>query len=130
MPQTQLVFFREASGRVPALEWLRNLKAADERGFLQCAARLKLLGSYGHELRRPAVDLLRDGIYELRARSGMVRYRILYFFYGRNTIVLDHAMIKKTAAVPQVDIEVALRRKRNFENDPALHSFYGELQDG
>ncbi|MEH1871881.1 type II toxin-antitoxin system RelE/ParE family toxin [Nostoc sp.] len=41
---------------------------------------MEQLAEYGFELRRPAADLLRDGIYELRAKHVRVQYRILYFF--------------------------------------------------
>jgi len=61
----------------------------------------------GHELRRPEADLLRDGIYELRARLGTVNYRILYFFHGRNVAVLAHAITKENE-IPVVEINRAV----------------------
>jgi len=54
-------------------------------------------------------------------RSGRVHYRILYFFHGRGVAVLVHALIKE-GAVPDQDIERALRRKRDFEARPERHT--------
>ena len=74
----------------------------------------------GHELRRPHADMLRDGIYELRARRGHVNYRMLYFFHGRDVAVVAHGLIKEKA-VPPADIERAIERKRRYEQNPEKH---------
>ena len=77
---------------------------------------------WGHELRRPEADLLRDGIYELRVRLGTANYRMLYFFHGRIAAVLAHGLIKETE-VPRRDIELAIRRKVNFASNPEQHTY-------
>jgi phage-related protein len=51
--------------------------------------RLDRLEELGHELRRPEVAYLRDGIYEVRAKHGGVSYRMLYFFHGRTAAVVS-----------------------------------------
>jgi phage-related protein len=79
MPQTDMVFYQDDDGHVPVLEWLRALQRRDRRAHAKCVARIQRLAAMGHELRRPEADYLRDGLYELRARRGRVRYRILYF---------------------------------------------------
>jgi phage-related protein len=81
-----------------------------------------LLSQFGHELRRRAADTLRDGIYELRAKEGHVQYRILYFFHGRNVAILAHSITKEDA-IPPLEIERALKRKREFEKDPEGHTY-------
>jgi len=90
-------------------------------------AAIERLADFGHELRRPFADFLRDGIYELRLRKGRVNYRILYFFHGRGLAILGHALTKEDK-VPEADIERALRRKKAFEADPAKHS-YSEAEE-
>lgn len=72
-------------------------------------------------MRRPEADYLRDGIYELRARMGSVNYRILYFFVGRDVLVLARALAKE-AEVPAADIERAIRHKEAFEANPDVHT--------
>ncbi len=82
----------------------------------------------GHELRRPEADLLRDGIYELRAKYGHVQYRVLYFFHGQTKAVLAHALTKKDK-VPTMEIDRAVRRKEAFLRDPETHS-HAQGDDG
>ena len=79
----------------------------------------------GHELRRPAADYLRDGIYELRAKQGHVQYRLLYFFRGRQVAILAHSLTKEDK-IPAVDIERAIKRKKLFEANPKQHTYENE----
>ena len=117
---TAIVLFRDDKGVAPFLEWFERLP---EKAKVQCRARLGLLADQGHELRRPAADYLRDGIYELRAKAGRVQYRMLYFFHGQRAVVISHGIIKQEAAVPSVEIERARRRKQAFEADPKRHTY-------
>ena len=72
--------------------------------------------------------MLRDGIYELRARLGTVNYRILYFFHGRNVAVLAHAITKENE-IPVGEINRAVERKRAFVASPTAHTFVGDIED-
>ena len=119
MPKTTVLFYREDPKIVPVLDWLDSLP---KRALDKCLVRIERLRGLGHELRRPEADLLRDGIHELRVRLGTVNYRILYFFHGRIAAVLAHGLIKENE-VPQRDIELAIRRKGNFESDPEQHTY-------
>jgi phage-related protein len=122
MPRTPLIFFKDDDGAVPVRDWLRELQQKQRRAFAKCVVRIRRLAELGHELRRPEADLLRDGIYELRARDGRVNYRILYFFHGRSAAILTHALTKENK-VSKSDIDRALRRKAMFESDPGAHSY-------
>lgn len=115
-----VVFYRETDRDVPLLEWLERLP---EKARLACLARIKLLKEFGHGLRRPNSDYLRDGIHELRAKAGGVNYRILYFFHGQEVVVASHGIVKQQAATPPIEIERARRRKRIFETDPQAHTY-------
>src|SRR5437899_2274973 len=117
MPVTRLILFRAADGTVPFLEWFGALppKAQDK-----CRVRLERLHQLGHELRRPEADFLRDGIYELRVGLQGINYRMLYFFHGREAVVVSHGIVKERV-VPPKEIELALRRKAQFELSPARH---------
>ena len=83
MPRTEVLFYQEADGRSPVVEWLKELRKMDTVAYQKCVAVVARLAEVGFELRRPTADLLRDGIYELRAKKGHVNYRLLYFFHGR-----------------------------------------------
>lgn len=129
MPQTEVIFYRDDDGTVPVLEWLQALKKHNRRAFAKCVVRLRRLAELGFDLRRPEADLLRDGIYELRAKLGHVQYRILYFFHGRLLAVVAHALTKKDK-VPDVDIDRAICRQRAFHSDPDSHThLQGDLGD-
>ncbi len=108
MPQTQVLVFREASGEVPFNEWIATLKKRNPKAYAKCLARIDLLSRHGNELRRPIVDYLRDGIYELRAKCGKVNYRMLYFFNGRNVAIISHGLTKEDK-VPDHDIDLAIQ---------------------
>ncbi|MDR9895903.1 type II toxin-antitoxin system RelE/ParE family toxin [Aetokthonos hydrillicola Thurmond2011] len=87
------------------------------------------MAALGYELRRPAADYLRDGIYEIRAKHIRMQYRILYFFHNQNVAILAHAITKEGAAVPPIDIERAIARKLLFEEDPEAHTYVEEEDD-
>ncbi|HNO79605.1 MAG TPA: type II toxin-antitoxin system RelE/ParE family toxin [Phycisphaerae bacterium] len=122
MPETDVLFYCDADGSAPVLEWLDELRRKDRRAFKKCEAAIELLAMRGYELRRPLADLLENGIYELRARVGRVNYRILYFFHGRNIAVLAHGLTKERA-IPPTDLNQAIERKRQFEANPDKHTY-------
>ena len=121
MPRTRVVIHREEDGSAPFVAWLlRQPAVAQDKVRL----RVKRLMELGHELRRPEADYLRDGIYELRATAGGVHYRVLYFFHGRVAAVLSQGIVKEQR-VPDREVDVAIRRKQEFERAPAKHTLEG-----
>jgi len=117
LPKTKVILYCEEDGSCPYLEWFEQLsvKAQDK-----CLVRVKRLGELGHELRRPEADLLRDGIYELRASLQGFHYRVLYFFHGTVAAIVSHGIVKESA-VPPKEIDRAIERKKRFEANPAKH---------
>jgi phage-related protein len=101
------------------LEWFEQLPAKAQD---KCFLRVERLRQMGHELRRPEADLLREGIYELRAGLRGVNYRILYFYYGAVAAVVSHGIVKESAIPPKA-IELALQRKKRFQLSPARHTY-------
>jgi phage-related protein len=121
MSITEVVFYAEDDGSAPALEWLDSLPEKVRDKFI---VRVERLAECGSELRRPEADLLRDGIYELRARHMHVNYRMLYFFCAGRA-VLSHGLTKEDE-VPFQDIERAVKRRVNFEASPDRHTYTEE----
>lgn len=119
MPEIRVVFYREADGSVPMLDWFNRL---DRRARAKCGWLIEQLQEQGHKLRRPHADYLRDKIYELRTRQGNVRYRMLYFFHGIAQAVISHGITKKTAEVPLIEIDRAIERKKKFEQNPQRYT--------
>lgn len=119
MPKTNVVFYKEDDGVIPFLDWLDEVP---EKAQVKCLVRLKRLEDLGRELRRPEADLLRDGIYELRVGLQGVHYRILYFFRGRDVVVVSHGLTKERR-VPPREIDMAIERRRKFEAEPERRAF-------
>lgn len=122
VPRTQVVFYQEAAGSVPVLDWLDTLPAKAQD---KCRVKIERLQDLGHELRRPEADLLRDGIYELRVGLQGINYRVLYFFHGKVAAVLAHGLAKERV-VPPREIDEAIKRKQRFEHDPGTHTYQEE----
>ena len=99
------------SGRVPALEFLRNQPKAvrAEGGWL-----LEQLQKHGNSLGRPIVGYLEDGICELRWQVERNEYRLLFFFSGRQIIVVTHGFSKKAKKVPRAEIEMARKMRAEW----------------
>lgn len=122
MPRVQVMYYRETDGTVPMVNWLHGIQ---KKPRIKCYERIERLCNFGHELRRPYSDTLRDGIHELRIRFQRVNYRILYFSYGNAAVVVTHGFTKETS-VPEKEIDRALELRRRFEADPKGHIFYWE----
>jgi phage-related protein len=125
MPKTRVIFFREDMRKAPVYDWLSDLRRTNAKAWVNCRVKIEMLAQHGHELRRPAADFLRDGIYELRAKQGRVQYRILYFFHGRNVAILAHSLAKEDK-VPVIDIERAISRMKLFMMNPKEHTYESE----
>ncbi len=117
MPQTRVLLYRDDDGSLPFVDWFEKLpKYAQDKVLV----RIERLRELGHELRRPEADMLRNGIYELRATARGVHYRVLYFFHGRLAAVVAHGLVKEQE-VPDRDLTLAIRRKGRFEANPERH---------
>src|SRR6266852_1301548 len=116
VPQSELIFYKEG-GTVLFDEWLLTIPA---KVRTKCLFYVNQLRTQGHELRRPVADFLRDGIYELRPTHQGVNYRILYFFSGKDIVVISHGISKK-AEVPAVEIDRTIGRKKKYEANPKVH---------
>jgi phage-related protein len=126
LPPVRIVFFRDARGGLPVLEWLRTLRFRDPGLYARASFLIRELAAQGYEMRRPYADYLGQGLYELRFRSGHVQIRILYFFHGREAVVLS-SVLRKEERIPPIELGRAAQRKREFELDPAEHSHEEDL---
>jgi hypothetical protein len=116
MPQTVIRVYRASDQSVPLVDWLAELEESEPRAYRKCLAMILLLSEQGNELRRPYVDMLRDGIRELRCKVGNVNYRILFFYCGQHVVCLSHGLTKEDI-VPNAEIDTALKRKKLVERD-------------
>ena len=108
MPSTkqwEVIYYTDPRGVSPVREFIDNLPS--KRAQARILALIGLLEEKGIYLHRPYADLLEDGIHELRVRVSKLRYRVLYFFWQEEKIVLTHGFTKVTKRVPKREIERA-----------------------
>ena len=105
------VFFRTAAGNEPVREWLKGLPESERK---QIGADI-LAVQFGWPLGLPLVDSLGEGLWEIRTRLPNRIARTL-FFISDETIILLHGFIKKTRATPEQELNLARKRKRDYEN--------------
>ena len=106
----EIEYYETPDGKCPTKEFLDSLNKKKE---LPKAIRLiDLLSDMGYELRAPHCRHLEDGIYELRIIVENLQYRILYFYFYQDKIVLSHGL-RKEAKVPTAEIEKAKRHEKD-----------------
>ena len=106
-----LDFFEKDSKRCPTLEFVEQQPPDDQ---VRIKRSLTLLAELGNNLRRPDVDYLEDGLYELRVRVVKKQYRFIFFYHNQRIIVVTHGFLKKTSAVPQTEIKLAQTYRRIY----------------
>jgi phage-related protein len=102
------VYYETEEGQCPIQEFIDARKERDQAKILGWFA---LLETRGPHLPRPYADLLEDGIHELRITVSGDQVRCLYFFCYREFIILTHAFVKHTRAVPKSEIRRAQRSR-------------------
>lgn len=65
--------------------------------------------------RKPLVDFLEDGIWEIRSTLPNTIVRVLFAEVGGEMILL-HAFKKKTQKTPPEELKLAIKRKKIYEN--------------
>ncbi len=115
----KVIFYADHKANSPVRQWLQSLpKNIKGKAY----SRIVLLGEWGHKLQRPLAAYLEKGIYELRWKFQNTNYRILYFFHKQEAVILVHGLTKENK-IPQADLDLALKRKWEFEQDPLKHTF-------
>ncbi len=104
-----VVYYFDEKGRNPVWEFISKLPP-DERD--KCFEYIAYLEEMGEQIRRPVGDYLGDKLYELRPKQT----RIIYFFMLKEYAVLVHAFRKKTQAVPEREMRIAVRNMEEFVN--------------
>ena len=108
-------FFTTQSGREPVQEFIR---AEDQKARDKIYEVLTYLQTYGFHLPTPYLRRMSGTkhLWELRIKY-QKQYRIFLARIDEQTIVLLHAIIKKTQKTPQRDLELARRRLREVRRD-------------
>lgn len=109
--QYDIVFYQTERGEMPVLDFLYSLS---EKEQAKCSDYLTALAERGNTLPSNFVKRVEHGLWELRPEYGGTEFRFFYFTVIENTIIMLHAIKKKTQRIPRKDIELALKRKKEF----------------
>ena len=126
MPTAEIRLFREDDGSTPFVDWLAAIEKRNRKTYEKCRSYLQRLADFGHELRRPTADFLRNGVYELRINHLGVNYRILYGFVGQDIVLVSHG-ISKEKKVPAKEIDLAVERLAKYRSNPTKHTSTEEV---
>jgi phage-related protein len=106
------IFYRAISSDEPVREWLKGLSKADRQAIGEDIAYVQ----YKWPIGKPQVDHLRGPIWEVRSTIGNRIARVL-FAVEKSEMVLLHGFIKKTQQTNPADIELALKRLKDWNHD-------------
>ncbi len=119
MESKRVVFFKASNGMVPVFDWFCTLPTFVFRMFRTRFNRIELTGK-GND--RPRSAYLRDKIYEFRVSENGINYRALFFFHGTELVVVANGFSKKSAKVPDSEINRAIARRAQFIASPEAHT--------
>ena len=111
MPRFEVDFYEKENGEQPAKEFMLSL---GKKLRAKLADTIMILQDNGYELREPYSKHISEGIFELRAKQGSDKTRVMYFFYVDRHIILTNGFIKKTQKTPQSEIEKAKRYRSDY----------------
>jgi len=104
-------YYDAPNGTCQVKEFLDNLNKRNELPYVM--REINLLAEFGYNLRRPHCDILEDGIYELRIPIKNIQYRILYFYFYQDKIILSHGL-RKEKKVKTAEIEKAKKNRTEY----------------
>ncbi len=106
------IYYEDEKNSRPVEEFINGLESKTKAKVL---ARIEYLEGRWQELRRPYVDTLEEGLYEIRVIFSGNQVRVIYAYMFKDYIVLLHGIIKKTKEVPRDDMLKAKNRMNDFQ---------------
>ena len=108
-------FFKTASGTEPVREWLKDLDKDDSRvigGDIRTV-------EYGWPIGMPVCRSIKGyrDLWEVRSHISDGRIARVIFHISGGEMILLHGLIKKTQQTPQQDLELADKRRREYESN-------------
>lgn len=77
----------------------------------------EMIEDHGPNLGKPYTDSFGDGLFEVRAKGQEGIGRSLFCYTNGQTIIILHSFIKKTQKTPKKELDIALTRKKEINND-------------
>lgn len=106
----KLRLYQETSGKSPILEWLKDFNK-EERQIIDGSIKYT---QYSWPWKMPHVKPLGGGLMEIRIKLKNKQVRI-FFILDDSIIVLLHGFVKKTQKTPNNEMEIALKRAKQFK---------------
>ncbi len=110
-PRVDVVFYRTPAGSEVVRDWLKGLEKSDRAIIGQDLMRVQFQWPVGMPICRP----LTDGLWEVRSNLSSHRIARVFFCFTEGRLVALHGIVKKTQKTPPADLELARKRKREFE---------------
>ncbi|MFH0771767.1 MAG: type II toxin-antitoxin system RelE/ParE family toxin [Candidatus Omnitrophota bacterium] len=105
-----VVFYKTDTNSEPVREWLKSLPEEYRKTIGKDIKTLQ----YGWPLGMPLAKKLCDNIWEVRSKIRNIISRIL-FTLSDNKVVLLHGFIKKTRKTPEDDLDLAIKRMKQYK---------------
>ena len=105
-------FYKTAAGREVVAEFLDTLPPKDRAKVFRD---IDLLAEFAPDLHEPYTKHIDGPIWELRSKFSSNIYRIFYFIWRDNKLVLLHGFTKKTQKTPPREIQTAKIRLADYE---------------
>lgn len=106
-------FYCTKNGAEPIRIWLKSLDREDKKIIGEDIKTVQ----FGWPLGMPLVRSLSGGLWEVRSDLVGGRIARVIFFMADHTMILVHGFIKKTQATPPGELDLARKRKKQFEQD-------------
>ena len=103
-------FYALGSGRRPVRDWLLELSRDDRRIIGRDIQKVE----FGWPLGMPLVRKLEAGLWEVRINVAAGIVRVLFTILGVELILL-HAFVKKSPAMPKDELTLARRRMKEVQ---------------
>jgi phage-related protein len=104
------VFYELSSGRMPVREWLKSLDKIDRKIIGEDIKDVEFSWPIG----MPLCRALGGGLWEVRSELTQGRIARVLFCIHDGRMVLLHAFVKKTQKTPEMDLDLAIKRKKEI----------------
>lgn len=104
-------FYKNARGREPVKEWLRDLPMQEKKLIGKDIATVE----FGWPVGMPTCAPMGAGMWEVRTELDSNRIARVLFCFAAGEMVLLHGFIKKTKKTPKSDLDLARSRQREVE---------------
>jgi phage-related protein len=109
--QVRAAFYASASGREPVRDWLKAMPLEDRKALGEDIAAVEFTWPVG----MPLVRSMKQGLWEIRSSLPGGRIARIFFCLSGETMVLLHAIVKKTQKTPEPDVALARKRQKEIE---------------